>query len=216
MENKISICIPCIEKHTPFLYNCIDSINNQSVTPYEIIISISNISDLKRMDDIKKLCEKIKIDSKIPIYIEYTFEKKYAGENRNICINKASGDIISFIDADDIMHKDRIKIIKNIFDKYPNHVGILHYFVENQYLDTNEEFEQNHLIQYSFSHLLHFGHASFRKKIFDEYKYGSDPRGQDVKFIASILPKYFDNLLIYKKPLTFYMSNNSSYYNKTL
>lgn len=213
MENKISICIPCIQKHIPFLSDCIVSINNQTVLPFEIVVSVSNITDMK---SVKNICDNISKVSKIPIKFKYTYEKKYAGENRNICVNESEGNIVSFIDADDLMHKDRIKILNEIFIKYNECIGILHYFVENRSLDNEEKFDEQYIQKYSFSDLLHFGHSSFRKKIFEKYKYGFDPRGQDVKFIASILPEYLDNLLVYKKPLTFYMSNNSSFYNKNL
>ncbi len=216
MENKISVCIPCIQKHIPFLSSCVASINKQSLLPFEIVISISNIVDYKSMKNVENECEKIINSTTIPIKIKYTYEKKYAGENRNICVDEAEGDIISFIDADDIMHRDRIKILTEIFDKYKDYIGVLHYFVENKSLDNEEKFDETNIQKYSFSDLLHFGHSSFRKKIFEKYKYGSDHRGQDVKFIASILPEYLNRLLIYKRPLTFYMSTNSSYYNKNL
>jgi glycosyltransferase involved in cell wall biosynthesis len=216
MENKISVCIPCIQKHIPFLSSCVASINKQTILPIEIVISISNIENLEAMKNIEIECEKIINSSKIPIKIKYTYEKKYAGENRNICVQEAEGNVVSFIDADDLMHKDRIKILTEIFDKYKDYIGVLHYFVENTSLDNEEKFDEKNIQKYSFTELLHFGHSSFRKKIFEKYKYGSDHRGQDVKFVASILPEYMDKILIYKRPLTFYMSNNSSYWNKNL
>lgn len=213
----IAVCIPCIEKHIPFLFNCIDSIHNQSALPDEIIISISNINN-RHIEAVKKAVENKlnKYRSKIKIIVSYTSEKKYAGQNRNTCIELSSSDIISLFDADDVMQKDRIRIIKEVFRSRPDAVGVLHYFVENKVLDDDEEFSEDFLKKYNFDKLIHFGHASFRRKIFDEFKYSDMPRGQDVQFIASLLPKYLNNLYTYTRPLTYYFSTNSSYWNKNL
>ena len=61
----ISLGIPCIPKHTKHLDELIDSVNNQELLPYEIIISLSetNANDGKQLED--KLNKLSKVNVKI-------------------------------------------------------------------------------------------------------------------------------------------------------
>jgi glycosyltransferase involved in cell wall biosynthesis len=207
---KISVCIPCIEEHIIYLRGCLSSIYTQSQTPDEIVLVISNICDAARVN---AYIEDLLLEfPNIATTVKYILDKQFAGENRNHAISIASGDIISFIDADDIMHKDRLNIIKGMFYNLKC-VGVLHHFRENVPPDTADcTFSHDDIEPYMFSHLLHFGHGSFKKDIFDEFKYSDKHRGQDVEFVHNILPKYLSQLYIYKKPLTYYMSNRSAFY----
>lgn len=215
---SISVCIPCIESHIVFLSDCLISIAEQSHTPKEVIISISNIQNMKKVK--KRVNSIIKKNSKLNIVVLYTNDKKHAGENRNIALSNAGGDIITFIDADDIMRKDRLNIIYNIFNLYDDCMGLYHYFYENKdrhMIDCEcdeccENFCLSCVEEYIYSDKLHFGHGSFRRKLFDEFLYTDKPRGQDVEFAHNVLQKYLKNLKVYKKPLSFYNSKNSSFY----
>lgn len=221
MTLTISVCIPCIEPHIQFLGRCIKSIYNQIHLPDEVIISLSNIMD-KSFDlkDTRKAveCQIGQYRKGLNIIIFYTKERKYAGENRNKAIELSSGNIISLIDADDIMLPNRLYIIEKIFRYYPDCIGILHHFIENK--DNIEDLEwnwnENDIKKYRYSDKLHFGHPSFRRDIFNEFKYSNTPRTQDFEFIDSILSKYLNNLYIYEQPLSCYYSRDSTLYNKTI
>ena len=214
-ENSISVCIPCIEKHIIFLPLCIENIYKQTKLPNEVIISVSNVKCEKTVRDYIET--QLKKYTDLNIILAITTECKYAGENRNIAIAMSKCNIITLIDADDLMHYDRIKILNEIFASFPDCIGILHYFKENNMPDIEPRvFNQNSLDKYSYSTKFHFGHFSFRRKLFDEYQYSAKPRGQDLEYIAQIIPKYLKNIYVYKEPLTYYMSVNSSYYNKNL
>lgn len=214
---SISICIPCIQPHIPFLGRCIKSIYEQIHLPQEVIISISSVTDLfSAEDDIEKLLKPYR--NKLDILVLYTQAKKYAGENRNMAIENSTCDIISMIDADDMMYPNRLYILHKIFTYYPNCIGILHWFNENH--DENDDvewsFNENDIKPYLYSEKIHYGHPSFRASIFKEFMYSDSPRRQDFDFIESILPKYFDNLLVYEQPLTNYISNDSTLYNSAI
>ncbi len=209
----ISVCIPAIEAHLPFLERCIESIYEQICLPNEVIISLSNIkSDLESVKlDVEHKLKKY-IDS-LSVRVIYTKDKQYAGQNRNIAVKYAKGDIISFIDIDDIMYPHRIYTIKKIFSSQPDCIGMLHYFSENQKINPVWNYNTNNLKKYEYSDKIHYGHPSFKRRIFDEFVYPDTPRMQDFEFIKNILPKYIDNLYIYTQQLTCYNSNDSTYYN---
>ena len=215
---SVSVCIPCIPSHIEYLHDCLFSIVQQTVLPEEIIIVTSEATDIVKESVFSQInC----FEGILPITCEFFTEKQFAGTNRNAAIKLACSDIIALIDADDMMYPERIEIIKSVFKQYPFAVGLLHYFTENSIIDEEKFSEQkcdlntlqkNLIEPYYYSDKIHCGHASFRRSLFDEYQYTSKPRGQDIEFIENILPKYIENLLIYKAPLTFYMSDRSSFY----
>jgi glycosyltransferase involved in cell wall biosynthesis len=212
MSFSISVCIPCVEIHIPLLDRCIKSISEQSKPPLEVVICISNIIN---MDDAKLKTENILKKYKLNFIVDYTSEKCYAGINRNKAVNLASGDIISFIDADDLMLKSRLYTITKVFELKSDCIGVLHYFIENKPLESKENaFDKNLIDNYYFTLLLHFGHSSFKKCIFNEFKFSNNSRCQDLEFIELLIPSYRYNLYIYKDPLSNYISNDSTLYGK--
>jgi len=140
MTSTISVCIPCIAKHIPLIQRCIHSIYNQTVLPNEVIISISNIENETGLyDTIKHMQGLCKLYKTLNIKPLYSREKKYAGENRNTAISLATGDLITFIDADDYMFINRIAILKQIFITTPECLGLLHHFIENDTTGMNDD-----------------------------------------------------------------------------
>ena len=103
---KIGVAIPAYVGHIEKLFQLLDSIQSQTIIPDEVVVSCSSTK---------------KTDFELNCYIEklkkYTFsleiitseEKKNAAQNRNIAASKLSDvDYITFIDADDVMHPQRI------------------------------------------------------------------------------------------------------------
>jgi glycosyltransferase involved in cell wall biosynthesis len=231
MELTISVCIPCIQEHIYLLKRCVKSIYMQTLLPMEVVISISNITETCHFTE---NCNFTKTNNifintsqyvesligvyrdKLNIIILYTSEKKYAGENRNIAIKNSTGDIISFIDADDVMYSNRLNIIETLFRVCTQCICVLHHFSENalDQIEPDQLFNDNSIVDYNFSELIHFGHPSFRKCIFKKYLYSNLPRTQDLDFIQSIIQEYRQNILIYEQKLTCYVSNDSTFLNK--
>jgi len=239
MFPTLSVCIPCVEKHVKYLDGCMNSIYNQTVLPDEVIVSISSCV-VETIDTVSRILTKY--NNRLKFIIIYTEEKKYAGENRNIALKKAGSEIISFIDADDYMYEERIFLIKTIFKEFKGIKCVLHYFTENiippssfssfssstldgtdcdgqnNILDDSDwdsqKYDQKYVKPYIFLEELHFGHANFHKSIFNDnkYLYSDKPRGQDIEFINNLLPKYHSRILIYQQPLTYYISNRSTFY----
>lgn len=209
MDLKISVCIPCLSNHIYLLNRCIKSIYKQILHPNEVIISISSVEDIETTkSDVETQIGKYR--DRLNLIILYTEEKKYAGENRNIAIAQSTGDIITFIDADDTMYSNRLWILFRIFMQTPECLGVLHHFTENEEIrEESWKFEENSIVDYEYTDKLHFGHPTFRRKIFDKFSYSNKHRGQDFELLENIVQKLRPSLKIYTKKLSHYHSNDS-------
>ena len=102
MNDLVSVIIPYYRKK-PFFEKTIDSINSQTYKNFEIILIYddNNRSDLLF---VKKVLKKIK-NKKIIV------NKKNLGVgiSRNRGINKSKGKFLSFIDADDVWNRNKLK-----------------------------------------------------------------------------------------------------------
>tara|TARA_B100000242_G_scaffold284493_1_gene247885 strand:- start:474 stop:1220 length:747 start_codon:yes stop_codon:yes gene_type:complete len=98
----VSVIIPYYKKKSSILYS-VNSVLNQTYTNFEIII----IYDDEDKSDLDFICELKKKDNRISIIQN---NKNFgAGKSRNIGIKNAKGDLIAFLDADDIWHKEKLK-----------------------------------------------------------------------------------------------------------
>ena len=101
----IGICISCYIGHISKLFELLDSIESQTLLPDKVVISCSSTPD--------SLKESLSF-TKYRFLVEFYNHPDYknASQNRNIAISKLLDmDYISFIDADDIMHPQRIELI---------------------------------------------------------------------------------------------------------
>jgi glycosyltransferase involved in cell wall biosynthesis len=105
---KIGVAIPCYSGHVSHLYQLLDSIDEQTVLPHKVVVCSSSTNNIQLTKEYK-----------FPIYLVITPDKKTAAENRNIAIqNLTDMDCVTFFDADDIMHPQRIEILLNTFAMY--------------------------------------------------------------------------------------------------
>ena len=98
MNNKISVIVPVYNVEL-FLSDCIESILNQTYKHLEIIII-----DDGSTDSSSKICDNYALtDNRIRV-----IHQKNGGlsEARNVGLEYATGDVISFVDSDDLLHVD--------------------------------------------------------------------------------------------------------------
>jgi len=102
---KVDIIIPSYDGK--YLYETLESCHKQSYKDFSICV-IDNASKY----DIKKICDKFK-------EVKYIRAEKNLGPagGRNLGIKNTTGDIISFIDDDDIMHQDKLLLSVEQFIK---------------------------------------------------------------------------------------------------
>ena len=128
---KISVIIPCVDKHLNLLEKLLESMILYTRHPDEVIVSISPRYLKLDLSNVK-----LRLENK------YSFLKcivqncvTTAGMNRNSCLDIVSGDIIVANDADDIMHPQKLEIIEDIFMKYPYTKLIVHNLIKTKKTD---------------------------------------------------------------------------------
>lgn len=102
-DKKISVIIPIYNSSTT-LHRLLDSVTDQTYNNLEIIL----IND-GSTDNSLSICQEYqKLDSRIVIFDQ---ENKGVGESRNLGLDNAKGDYITFIDSDDKIDKNYFSIL---------------------------------------------------------------------------------------------------------
>lgn len=116
---RIGVCIPGHANHLQYLQKCLESIEQQTVKPTVISISISSHTGTPLPP----------IKCSLPMKISVTPNAACAGKNRNIAAKAIEDevDIFSFMDMDDWMHPQRLEIIEKAFAENPVDC-FLHFF----------------------------------------------------------------------------------------
>ena len=115
---KIGVAIPCYYGHIQRLYDLLESIEKQTILPDKVVVSSSSTSELK--------CDKI---YSFPLEVIVTECKQNASKNRNVAASKLLDmDYITFIDADDVMHPQRIEFLLKGFQTYDSDIILHNYF----------------------------------------------------------------------------------------
>lgn len=110
MDKKISVIIP-IYKVEEYLNRCVDSVVNQTYQNLEIILV-----DDGSPDNCPKMCDEwASKDNRIKV-----IHKANGGlsDARNAGIDEMSGEYVFFVDSDDWIHKDMLKILMTFQKKY--------------------------------------------------------------------------------------------------
>ena len=108
----IGVAIPCYNQHFDKLSSLIDNIAASTLKPDHIAISCSSWSHDRRTDTSY---------NGIPVSIQYSTKRLNQGTNRNIAAGMLTTDLISFIDADDLMHPSRLEYIAKAFQNGQYH-----------------------------------------------------------------------------------------------
>lgn len=210
---SISIIIPCIWKHAQHLYPLLKLYERQTVLPDEIIISLSEAN----LVNATLIAE---IESKkwpFPVRLLLSNEKQYAGINRNIACQKASGSVFVLQDADDIPHPQRLEVIKYLFEREKiDH--LMHFFAFPQECNSFKIIDVQHapfLYRKRFydpvriPYRIHNGNVALRDYVFTKIKWPDAPRGQDMLF-GKLVYKKFSNTIVVTEALCIYRDELSS------
>ena len=223
----ITVVIPCFPRDTPKLKTCLDSIENQTKKPKEVIIGHSEMTH-NQSDILKK-----KFNYTFDLIIAPASKKCFAAENRNRACKIANCDYISFIDADDQMVSEKIEIMWQIINEYKPYC-IVHNFSNNKDIihkkfiksDSNsyklifgeelynicKKTEGEHLY---LTDNIHHGHSTIKTDVLKTVKFDESfkfRRGQDSKFLRDILnkfPKDKKTMVFIDLPLSYYIPNEN-------
>lgn len=128
----ISIIVPCY-KVEEYLPKCINSIINQTYKNLEIFLV-----DDGSPDNSGKICDEYAAkDSRIKVIHK---ENGGLSDARNVAIDAAKGEYITFVDSDDYVSTDYIETLYNLVEKYKCKVGVacVRTFYEGCEANTNQ------------------------------------------------------------------------------
>jgi GR25 family glycosyltransferase involved in LPS biosynthesis len=140
-----SLCIPCHFGHMSNLRVLLLSLQLQVTMSQEIVISLSSVPTGLDVAGLKKLLQPLVPETPLKLYISH--KRQHAGTNRNICIEKSLYDILIFVDADDLMYKNRIQIVYALMSSRPHLASLLHSYTRTL-SDTNGEVETSTTVDY--------------------------------------------------------------------
>ena len=156
-----------------YLYQSIKSIISQTYINWELIFWDNNSSDKS-----KEIVNKFK-DERIKYYVSNNFKKLY--DARNLAINKASGQYISFIDTDDLWENDKIEKQINFFlENKDFEIVYSNYFILDEKKSKkftkfkkklNSGMINNDLIK---NYTVGLVTVSLKKEIFEEYSFNNN------------------------------------------
>lgn len=225
MTQTIGVVIPCYKPHIGLLKRLLDSIEAQTKKPDMVIISCSSSEESDIPYSVK--------DFSFPLQIYTHKDKRNTAQNKNFGASLIETDIISFFDADDIMHPQRIEIIHSCFVKNLDLKLLLHSFKLNPensdfiMYDTNSivcEIDPFFVCQWGAVNLKygnersrHNGHSSISKELFMTNKFIESEYGlgrEDTLFNTEIINKFpSDNFMGYINcDLSWYFPSNTGGY----
>jgi len=202
---RIAVAIPCYKYHIPLLKRCLDSIECQTRKPDEVVVSCSSSAA-----------------SDIPTYV-YSFPLRIvtretrhnAAENRNHAIQFLHAEIVSFFDADDVMHPQRLQAIE---ESAPFDIALHGYVEASTDTEVYSTIPQvrNQLaraptgcavIWTDYTAPIHHAHVSVHRSILDSVRFREGPDGykkEDALFCGDVLARAGCNSVYIPLPLSVY------------
>ena len=220
MTIKVGVAIPCFQGHIERLFDLLKSIQNQTILPDKVVVSCSSSSSFYYKEE----------KYNFPLEVIPIEDKKSAAQNRNIAASRLNDmDYITFIDADDVMHPQKIEILIDTINKYNSDI-ILHNFFLSDETNSEEDFKKNieninvrhNSLKQCWSgcivhkhaerdHILH-SQPTVKLTIFNEIKYPEEPeynRKEDCIFCHRVfsLPNINNTYIVNK--LSYYNPSNT-------
>ena len=210
----ITIVIPCIYYHFKYIKNLLCLYQNQTLIPKEIIICVNGCENMHDRN-LNNIYKNLNLNFNVRI-LQLDFIKS-AGFTRQYASELVNTKYIVYQDADDIPHKQRVEIINYFFNKSnPDHIIHLYTLVTNDI----RKYEICNIPNGSWKKrdklggTKHYGNISIKKEIIDEIKWIDSNKGEDLKFIDTLLEnnkislKVGASLIWYRKELSSFIGKN--------
>ena len=203
---KISIIVPVynVEKYLP---KCLDSLINQTYKNIEI-----NLIDNNSTDDSLKICQEYaEKDQRIKIYHQ---PLQGAANARNLGLEKATGELIGFVDSDDYADLNMYQLLIEQLIRLNSDIVVCNAYTlteDSKFLRTN--FNPNKIgIELSGDDILNYIYSSsgviwntlMKREVIGDLKFHKHIHyGEDLLFLLEVLGKA-KSASILDKPLYYY------------
>lgn len=207
---KTSVIVPCHPKHAKYLYELLKAYEKQTNLPDEVVISISEVSQVD-----PSIIESLRTGPwHFHLKLILSEHKQLAAKNRNIACKNATGEIFICQDADDLPHPQRIEIVKYFFGKLNQLDFLLHEFVynNNDGIQKIKNIDDFNFLKYSYIHTYHeawvvsyilFGQPALHRRVFEKIQWPDIPIDEDNSFDNKVITS-FKNCIMVRCPLYIY------------
>ena len=185
-DKKISVVIP-VYNGGEYLKKCLQSIKEQTLPAYEIIVVNNNSTD-----DTKNIIETFSEDSKKFVYI---FEaRRTRGAARNAGLKIASGNIIAMTDADCIVPKNWLaKLVAPILHENESIVMGSQYSLDTSFWPTEIQNQQlKHINSFRWDKYIQFldtKNIAFNASLIKSYAFNADQKtSEDFELLLRLDP----------------------------
>ena len=198
---RIGVAIPCYEGHIAPLKKLLDSIALQTRLPDDVFISCSSC--------VPSEFPYVSTDYPFPFRVLTHWTKQTVAQNRNIAgAHLLDNDIITFFDADDQMHPQRLEIIEDCFTKHDSMI-LVHNFDDS--IASYKDFPTYNEFPYLLNQLdrcpwgstvlkgrpaglqIHNGQPSIRREVFDTIRFNESAAcltKDDTVFCTDVIVKW--------------------------
>lgn len=191
----VDVCIPCVHAHLQYLPECLKCLSGQLGDGDNVYVALSEDPSLN-----KTIAEFIRFPIKVKLLS--TSCKVLAGENRNRAMAAGSGDILMFIDADDHTMPNKVRRVREEFEKYPEAAFVLHgqtgYGTHGK---GSVRIDKGSQICMHCNGNCHLGHVSVRRSCF--LPFPNLPVMEDEQFCLNLIHAGYTGRLI-RQPLMTY------------
>ena len=231
----VSVCIPAVleDVEDGSLSRALVSVARQTVSPNEVIIILSGVN--RSFAEVAFTALKEKYTHPSRCHLAWSQTALAPGESRNLGAASATGHVVAFHDADDLMHQEKVEIISKRFRKQHIFVtGSLQLLLHGHTKDERafsrgyvEKLKVSNVQSVCVRHLrtkerqdyldskeLHWpithGHASFASTLLKQMKYDSRKKGEDTGIIRRSLDFICESAHAHAEivdaPLSYYIS----------
>lgn len=183
MKRLISIIVPFYNSEST-LKNCIESILKQTINNFELILIDNNSSD--HSTNIA-----LSYSKKFDFIYYYNINEKNVSKARNIGLSRAKGNYICFVDSDDIIDVNYLKILYENIKRHD--MSICSFtrkkFLLNSKIKKNTKITKTQIYNYILKNRRISGYVwnkCFKKNIIDKYKIKFNTKlkiGEDIDFV---------------------------------
>lgn len=206
----IGVAIPCYSGHHHYIESLLENIASSTVKPNQIVISCSSWTHDNQVN----------LDYKgIPVQIWYSSQRLNQAANRNRAASLLTTDLITFIDADDLMHPRRIEFLLAMFEQRPDISAIYHDYQTDHVSRRSDPFWEeteprplpNKLVKdpvhygimvETVNHPIHHAQVTVRNRVFNVFKFDEDwsvYRAEDSMYGALLITHEVPALYLHNK-----------------
>lgn len=218
MSLTIGVAIPCYKRHIPHLSKLLTSLTHQSRLPNKVAISCSSAT----LEDFQGF----PYEFPFPVEIKIHSERKNAAQNRNLAAKLLDTEIVSFFDADDTMHSQRLQAIHDAFTMFQTKI-VLHSYTQESptVLLPYDSFHFIHgnlrkapsgcaILSDNWSAPIHHAHVSVHRSILEITQFREDissERKEDSLFCGDVLEYNLNTNVYISQPLSYYEPEGAWY-----